>query len=105
MYKSYEQYRQEIYYLDEAIANTKDVDKKLELIDRNINLNNEYIHLLKKSLPVRIIFCVILSFVFLLGLDIFLPQIIVRNNKIKACERRITYLITTKKELSFSEKP
>ena len=103
MGKKYEQYRQEIYYLDSAIANTNDTEKKIELINKNIDLNRQYIHALKKVIPVKIVFCVILSFVFLIGLAIFLPQIIVRKNKIAACERRIASLTAIKNELSASK--
>ncbi len=103
MGKTYEQYRQEIYTLDTLIANTNDPDKKIKLIDENIELNKQYIHVLKRVIPVKIVFCVILSFAFLLGLMIFLPQIIVRKNKIAACERRITSLTAIKTELLSSK--
>ena len=99
MGKSYEQYRIEIYDLDTRIANTSDVNRKIELIDKNIELNKQYIHVLKRVIPVKIVFCVIISFAFLLGLMIFLPQIIVRSNKVSACERRIASLTAMKQEL------
>lgn len=96
---TYEDYRQEIYRLDEKIARVEGKEEKLALIDENIRLNKEYIYLLHRPIPVKIVFCVLLSFVFLLGLMIFLPQIIVRNTKIKACRRRIYALEDYKKEL------
>ena len=96
---TYEQYRQEIFSLDEKIAKTDDKEEKLKLIERNIQLNKEYIYVLKRPIPVKIVFCVILSFFFLIGLTIFLPQIIIRKTKIKACERRLVALDQLKGEL------
>ena len=97
--KSYEEYRQEIYYLDEKIGRTEDKEEKLKLIDENIQLNNEYINKLKKPIPVKIVLCVVLSIFWLIGLMIFLPQIIIRKTKIKACKRRLYALEQLKGEL------
>ena len=102
MGKSYEQYRQEIYYLDSAIANTTDANKKIELIDKDIALNRQYIHVLRRVIPVKTVFCVILSLFALIGLMIFLPQIIVRKNKVAACQRRIYTLSAMRNELTAS---
>ena len=96
---TYEQYRQKIYDLDVRIANASDKDRKIELIDENIKLNEEYIYYLKKPLTAKIVWCIILSIVYLIGLMIFLPQIIIRKNKIAACERRICSLKGLKEEL------
>lgn len=103
MGKKYDQYRQEIYSLDNLINTVTDKERKLELIDQNIQLNQEYIRVLKRPIPVKIVFCVILSLIYFLGLMIFLPQIIIRKNKIAACERRITYLRQLKQELQRNE--
>ena len=99
----YEDYRREIYALDSMINSVTDVDRRIELINKNISLNQAYIRALKRPIPVKIVFCVILSFAFLLGLMIFLPQIIVRKNKIEACERRISFLKRLKIELLHSK--
>ena len=88
----YNDYRQEIYFLDMQIKTATDPDEKIALIDKNIELNKQYIHVLRRPLAVKTVFCIILSIFFLLGLMIFLPQIIVRKNKAEACERRIRYL-------------
>ena len=104
MGKKYEQYRQEIYSLDNLINSVTDIDRKLQLIDQDIRLNQEYIHALKKPIPVKIVFCVILSLIYLIGLMIFLPQIIVRKNKIAACERRIAYLRRLRLEILREQK-
>ena len=93
----YEDYRQQIYILDTRIANTNDPEEKKTLIDQDIALNRQYIHALKKPLPAKIVLCIILSFAFLIGLMIFLPQIIIRNNRINACERRIVALQEVKR--------
>ena len=99
MGKKYDDYRREIYDLDFQITNTNDKEQKLELIDKNIQLNKEYIHILKKPIPVKIVFCILLSIFFLLGLIIFLPQIIIRKNRVTACERRIRSLENLKASL------
>lgn len=98
--KNYEYYRQEISVLDAKIARCEDNEEKIKLIDEDIKLNKEYIHLLRRVIPVKIVFCVILSFAFLLGLIIFLPQIIVRKTKINTCLTRIRSLEEYKKELT-----
>ena len=103
MGKTYEQYRSEIYQLDYLITNTTDIDQKLLLIDRNIGLNRSYIHALRRPLPVKIVFCVLLSFAFLLGLMIFLPQIIIRTNRADACQRRIDSLMALKRSLLYQK--
>ena len=88
MKKSYEEYRQEIYFLDEQIKNATDPKEKAEFIDKNIALNKEYIQVLRKPLAARKFWCIFLSIVFFgMGLFIFLPSIIIRNNKASACER------------------
>ena len=92
MGRTYDDYRIEIETLDKKIAITEDIQKKIELIDEDIVLNEGYIRVLKRPIPVKIVFCVILSFAFLLGLIIFLPQIIVRSTKIKICRKRIAAL-------------
>ena len=97
--KKYEEYRRQIYILDTKIANTADPEAKKELIDQDIELNREYIAVLKKPIPVKIVFCILLSIVYLLGLIIFLPQIIIRKNRIQACLRRIDALEELKKDL------
>ena len=89
---SYEQYRDNIMQLDNLIKLETDIDERIELIDKNISLNKEYIYYLRKPIGVKVFFCVLLSIIYFLGLFIFLPQIIVRKNKIKICERRIRYL-------------
>ena len=89
----YNDYRQEIYFLDEQIKTVTDTKEKLALIDKNIALNNDYIRVLRKPLKAKKFWCIFLSIVCCcLGLMIFLPQIIIRNNKADACERRIRYL-------------
>ena len=98
--KKYEQYRQEIYYLDAQIEHEEDKEVKIKLIDENIELNKQYIQALHKSIPVKIVFCVLLSILYLLGLVIFLPQIITRKNKIAACQRRIISLEAMKDQLT-----
>ena len=94
----YEDYRREIYVLDSRIANATDPKTKIELIDQNISLNEEYIKALKKPLAVKIVFCILLSFIYLIGLMIFLPQIIIRKNRIAACEQRIESLKAVRKD-------
>ena len=102
MADKYETYRQKIYDLDVRIANTTDKDRKIELIDENIKLNEEYIYALKKPLTAKIVLCIVLSIIYLIGLMIFLPQIIMRKNRIAACERRICSLKGIKEELQRS---
>ena len=92
---TYNDYRQEIYFLDAQIKEATDNDEKLALIEKNIALNNEYILALRGPLKAKKFWCVFLSIVFFgLGLLIFLPQIIIRNNKADACVRRVRYLIS-----------
>ena len=86
----YDDYRREIEKYDMLIRLEADKEKQNQLIDEAIKLNKQYIAALKKPIPVKIVFCVLLSIVYLLGLVIFLPQIIVRKNKIKICEDRIS---------------
>ena len=100
--KKYEDYRREIYDLDRRIASETSSDAKLQLIDENIALNQEYIYLLKKPLAAKRVGCILLSFFFLLGLVIFLPQIIIRKNRINACQRRIYSLESMKEQLTKS---
>ena len=103
MSRKYDDYRDRIYLLDKKIENATDKDAKIALIDENIQLNQEYIAALKKPIPAKIVLCVILSIIYLIGLMIFLPQIIIRKNRIKACERRIFFLEDLKKELQMQE--
>jgi len=96
----YNDYRQEIYFLDQQIKDATDDNEKIALIDKNIALNNEYIYLLRRKLPGKKFWCVFLSIVcFGLGLIIFLPQIIIRNNKADACIRRVRYLTSLRSTL------
>ena len=99
MSKKYEDYRDRIYFLDKKIENATDKAAKIALIDEDIQLNKEYIVALKKPLAAKIVFCILLSILYLIGLMIFLPQIIIRKNRIKACERRIFFLEDLKKDL------
>ena len=94
-----DEYRIKIRFLDERIKNTDDVDKKKALIDENIALNKEYIELVRKPIKAKIVWCVILSFVLLMGLFIYLPSINIRKGRIRICERRIAYLTQLKLEL------
>ena len=92
-----DEYRIQIRFLDEKIEKTEDVSKKTELIDKNIQLNREYISLLRKPLAGRIVWCVILSILFFgMGLFIYLPSINVRKGRIRICEKRIAYLTQLK---------
>ena len=94
-----EQYKAEIEALDYRIEIEKDNAKKIELIDRNIKLNNEYIALLKKPITLMIILCAVLSILYLIGLAIFLPLIIIRKNKIRICQERIAKLRLIKQSI------
>ena len=101
MRKTYNDYRQEIYFLDAQIKAAADNNEKLTLIDKNIALNNEYIAALRKPLKAKKFWCIFLSIICCgLGLIIFLPQIIIRNNKADACVRRVRYLTALKETLS-----
>lgn len=99
MGKKYEEYRSRIFALDKMVDSTTDPEEKKRLIDQDIALNEEYIRFLKKPLTAKIILCIVLSILYLIGLMVFLPQIIIRKNRIRACERRITYLRELKANL------
>ena len=100
MKMKYNDYRQEIYFLDNQIKNTTDPNEKIALIDKNMALNYEYIRVLRKPLPAKKFWCIFLSIIlFGMGLVIFLPQIIIRNNKVDACNRRIRYLASLRDTL------
>ena len=98
---TYNDYRQEITFLDMQIKTVTNEEEKLVLIDKNIALNKDYIRALRRPLRAKKFWCVFLSILFCgMGLLIFLPQIITRNAKADACERRITYLMTLKSTLT-----
>ena len=100
----YNDYRQEIYFLDGQIKNTTDTTEKLELIEKDITLNEAYKRALRKPLAAKKFWCVFLSIIaFGMGLIIFLPQIIVRNTKADACDRKIRYLMALKSTLEKEE--
>ena len=92
MARSYEDYRTDIELLDRRIETANSIEEKIRLIDDDIVLNNGCIRTLKKPIPAKIVWCVLLSVFFLLGLFIFLPQILSRSVKIKACKNKICYL-------------
>lgn len=92
MGRTYEDYRMEIEVLDKKIGRTADKNERLDLIDKNIALNESYIRVLKKPIPGMIVWCVLLSFLALLGLFIFLPQIITRSSKAHIAKTRIKAL-------------
>ena len=78
----------------------QDPNEKKALIDKDIDLNRKYIYALRKPLRAKKFWCIFLSVVlFGMGLLIFLPQIIVRNNKADICERRIKYLTALKETI------
>lgn len=88
-----EDYRSKITFLDRRIKEEQDKNAKLQMIDDNIKLNQEYIALLRRPLKGYKVGCVLLSiFFFGLGLLIYLPPIIIRNNRANICERRIDQL-------------
>ena len=86
----YDQYRQEIEKYDMLINAEQDKEKQNQLLKEAIDLNERYIAALKKPIPAKIVFCVLLSLIYLLGLMIFLPQIIIRKSKIRICQDRIS---------------
>ena len=94
------EYRTKIKFLDKRIKEESDKQTKLNLIEDNISLNKEYIEFLREPLKGYKVGCVLLSiFFFGLGLAIYLPPIIIRNNRADICERRIAYLEQLKETL------
>ncbi len=97
---SINEYRSKIDFLDKRTESESNKEAKLQMIEENISLNKEYIDLLRQPLTGYIVGCVLLSiFFFGLGLCIYLPPIIIRNNRIGICERRIAYLKQLKETL------
>lgn len=85
--------------LNALIEMEKDPLEKLSLINEDIALNELHIKDIRRAMPVKIVFCVLLSLFYGIGLFIFLPSLIIRKTRINICKDKIASLSKTKEKI------